>query len=57
VLIARFFDVFSLLCPPYGPPLWEDCDAQAGEGSQGETDWELVGQPAPDYEVDQRVNW
>jgi hypothetical protein len=40
-----------------GPPLWEDCDAQAGEGGQGEPDWDLAAQPAPDYEVDQRFNW
>ncbi|OIQ68276.1 putative transposase [mine drainage metagenome] len=40
-----------------GPPLWEDCDAQAGEGSQIEPDWDLVAQPALDYEVDQRINW
>jgi hypothetical protein len=45
------------IAPARGPPLWEDCDAQAGEGSQGETDWDLVGQPAPDYEVDRQVNW
>jgi hypothetical protein len=45
------------IAPARGPPLWEDCDAQAGEGSQGEPDWDLVGQPAPDYEVDQRINW
>jgi hypothetical protein len=40
-----------------GPPLWEDCDAQAGEGSQIGPDLDLVAQPAPDYEVDQRINW
>jgi hypothetical protein len=40
-----------------GPPLWADCDAQVGEGVEVEPDWALVGQPAPDYEVDQGVNW
>jgi hypothetical protein len=45
------------LSPARGPPLWEDCDAQAGEGSQIEPDWDLVAQPALDYEVDQRINW
>lgn len=40
-----------------GPPLWDDCDAQAGEGSQVGSDWDLAAQPAPDYEVDQRINW
>ena len=46
--------------PARRPPLWEDCDAQVGEGSQIEpdwaTDWDLAAQPASDYEIDQRVN-
>jgi Putative transposase len=45
------------LAPARGPPLWEDCDAQAGEGIQSEPDWDLAGQASPDYEVDQRINW
>ncbi len=45
------------IAPARGPPLWEDCDAQMGEGAQVEPDWDLAGQPAPDYEVDQRINW
>ena len=47
------------LCPARGPPLWEDgdADAQVGQGAQVEPDWDLAGQPAPDYEVDQRINW
>jgi hypothetical protein len=41
-----------------GPPLWDDCgDAQMGEGVEVEPDWDLAAQPAPDYEVDQRINW
>ena len=40
-----------------GPPLWEDGDAQAGDGVQIEPDWDLAAQPAPDFDVDQRVNW
>jgi hypothetical protein len=41
-----------------GPQLWEDSgDAQIGEGVEVQPDWDLAGQPAPDYEVDQRVNW
>ena len=40
-----------------GPPLWEDCDAQMGEGVEIEPDWDLVAQPAPNFDVDQRVNW
>jgi hypothetical protein len=45
------------ISPARGPPLWEHCDAQAGEGTQIGPDWDLAAQPAPDYEVDQRVNW
>ena len=50
------------ISPARGPPLWEDCDdAQMGEGAQTEpdwaTDWDGAAQPAPDFEVDQRVNW
>ena len=40
-----------------GPPLWDNCDAQVGDGVQIERAWHLAAQPAPDYEVDQRVNW
>ena len=45
------------ISPARRPPLWDDCDAQAGEEVQIEPDWDLAAQPAPDYEVDQRVNW
>ena len=45
------------ITPARGPPLWDELDAQAGEGSQAEPDWDLVPQPAPDYEMDQRINW
>ena len=37
--------------------VWDGCDAQVGEGSQIEPDWNLAAQPAPDFDVDQRVNW
>jgi len=47
----------SRMAPASGPPLWDDCDVQVGEGVEVEPDWELAAQPAPDYEVDQRVNW
>jgi hypothetical protein len=47
----------SHLTPARGPPLWDDSDAQVGEGTQIEPDWDLAAQPAPDYEVDQRINW
>jgi len=45
------------ISPARGPPLWEDCDAQMGEGVEIELDWDLAAQPAPDCEVDQRINW
>ena len=47
----------ALISPARGPPLWERCDALAGEGSQIGSDWDLAAQPTPDYEVDQRVSW
>jgi Putative transposase len=57
----RYFGVLSepqKRSPARGPPLWEDCgDAQQGEGTQIEPDWDLAAQPAPDYEVDQRITW
>ena len=45
------------ISPARGPPLWDDCDAHVGEGVAVEPDWDLAAQPAPDYEVDQRVSW
>ncbi len=41
------------ISPARGPPLWDDGDAQTGDGVQIEPDWDLAAQPAPDYEVDQ----
>jgi hypothetical protein len=45
------------ITPARGPPLWEQCDAQMSDEMPGEPDWDMAAQPAPDYEVDQRVNW
>ena len=45
------------ISPARGPPLWHDCDAHVGEGVAAEPNSELAAQPAPDYEVDQRINW
>ena len=44
------------ISPARGPPLWDDCDAQVGDGVQIEPDWGLA-QSAPDDEVDQRSTW
>lgn len=44
------------IAPAHGPPLWKNHgDAQVG--AQVEPEWDLVGQPAPYYDVDQGVNW
>jgi len=45
------------ISPARGPPLWDDCDAQSDDGVHIEPDWDLAAQAAPDYEVDQRINW
>jgi len=45
------------ITPARGPPLWEECDAQMSDGVEVESDWDMAAQPAPDYEVDQRINW
>ena len=46
------------ISPARGPPLWDDCDTQMYDGAQIElADWDLAAQPAPDYEVDQRISW
>ncbi len=37
--------------------LWDDCDAQVGERTQVEPDWDRTAQRAPEFDVDQRVNW
>ena len=44
------------ISPARGPPLWDDCDAQTDEGVHIEPDWDLAAQPAPDFDVDQRVS-
>jgi hypothetical protein len=45
------------IAPARGPAMWDDCDAQSDGAVHGEPDWDLAAQPAPDYEVDQRINW
>jgi len=37
------------ISPARGPPLWDECDAQTGDGVEVEPDWDLAAQPAPDY--------
>ena len=35
------------ISPARGPPLWDDCGAQVGGGTQIEPDWDLAAQPYP----------
>ena len=45
------------ITPARGPPLWDACDApQAGEGVEGEPDWDVVPQAAPEDPFDQHVS-
>jgi hypothetical protein len=44
------------ISPARGPPLWEDCGAQADDGVHIAPEWDLAEQPAPDYEVDYEVD-
>ena len=61
--IRQILDHIEVACvppriaPARGPPLWDDCDAQVDDGAPIESDRDLPAQPAPDDEVDQRVNW
>ena len=43
------------IAPARGSPLWDDCDAQMGEGVQIEPEWDLAAQAAPAFNADQRV--
>ena len=45
------------ITPARGPPLWEEADAQMGDGVDVEPDWDEAAQPAPDDEADQRISW
>jgi len=45
------------ITPARGPPLWEGCDAQTGDGVELEPAWDEAAQLAPDFEADQRVSW
>lgn len=46
------------ITPARGPPLWDACDAPLIEpGADALPDWDMAAQPAPDYELDQRVSW
>lgn len=46
------------ISPARGPPLWDGCgDVPMDNGAQFEPDWDLAAQPAPDFDVDQRINW
>ena len=44
------------ITPACGPPLWDECSAQMGDGLDIASDGVELGQPEPDFEVDQRVS-
>jgi hypothetical protein len=37
--------------------MWDGCDAQMVDGVDVAPDWDEAAQPAPDFEVDQRICW
>ena len=45
------------ITPARGPPLWDGCDAQMGDGVELAPDWDEAAQLTPDFEVDQRISW
>lgn len=45
------------IIPARGPPLWDDCDAQAGEGVNTLPDRDESHQAMRDFEADQRTSW
>ena len=45
------------ITPARGPPLWEGCDAPEAVSVEAWPGWEDAAQPAPHFEVDQRINW
>jgi hypothetical protein len=40
------------ITPARGPPLWDGCEAQIGEGVDVASDWDDVAQVAPDFKAD-----
>ncbi len=45
------------ITPARGPPLWDGCGAQVGDGVEVAPDWDEAAQAAPDFEIDQRISW
>ena len=45
------------ISPARGPPLWDACDAQMDDAVDVGPDWDDAAQPAPEFEVDQRISW
>ena len=54
-----------IIAPAHAPPLRDGCDVPMCRCADGpmcdgvkvELDWDEAAQPAPDFEVDQRVSW
>ena len=59
-LWSRRTQSFRRIGPARGPPVWADRDAQMDDAAQIDsdcaTDWDGAAQPAPDFDVDQRVS-
>ena len=45
------------IAPARGPPLWDGCDVPMDDGVDVEPHWDDTAQPAPDFDIDQRINW
>jgi len=45
------------IAPARGPPLWDACDAKTCAGVDVKPHWDDTAQPAPDFEVYQRISW
>ena len=57
VLIARIYEMFALLCPICGGQMCIIAIITHGaDGVQIESDWNLAAQPAPNFDLDQRVD-
>lgn len=45
------------ITPARGPALWDEFGAHDDEGVQPAPSWDDAAQVAPDFKLDQRVNW
>jgi hypothetical protein len=45
------------ITPARGPPAWDDAPEPWDDAPEPVADWDLLKQPEPDFEFDQRVSW